>query len=80
MDRYKRYFGVIIFLAAVVLMIFAVITILSPRIAEWNNNKTHVEQVSANLEQKKIAEQNVIKKLNALKQSVMLNSEVLLGV
>ena len=71
MDKYKRYSGVIFFFAAIGLMLFAVVTVLTPRYNEWTATKDQVENISQTLEQKRSVKANMLTKLQKLKESVM---------
>lgn len=71
MDKYKRYMGVIAFVAAVALLIFICVSVISPKIQNLNDTKLSVEDLQQNLEAKRNAKINIQKKLKKLKQSVM---------
>ena len=71
MDKYKRYSGVIIFFISIAVLIFAVVTVLSPKYQDWTANKDQLANVSQTLEQKRSAKANIIAKLKRLKESVM---------
>jgi hypothetical protein len=75
MDKYKRYFGVLVFIASIALMLFITVTLLSPKYAEWTDAKDKVEQVTQTLEQKRSVKMTIVKKLKKLKQSVMTSQK-----
>ena len=71
MDKYKRYFGVIVFSVVVGLTLMFVVTKLTAKYAELTQMKANVEQVSQDLEQQKKLQMVVLTKIKKLKASVM---------
>ena len=71
MEKYKRYYGVIIFLLAIAALVFVVISLLSPKYAEWNRTKDKVASVTTNLEKKRNEKTNIVRKLKKLQESVL---------
>ena len=63
MDKYKRYYGVIVFCIAIVLLIFGFVQLISPKVTELNNLKASIEQ-----KQGQISE--LENKLNIVKQKI----------
>ena len=76
MDKYKKYLGVTILLIAVILLIsLSVSVIIGPKYREWQDMKAQVAQVTQELDTKKIAQQNVLRKLQKLKESVIASQK-----
>ena len=63
MDKYKRYYGVIVFCIAIVLLIFGFVQLISPKVTELNNLKDSIEQ-----KQGQVSE--LENKLNIVKQKI----------
>lgn len=63
MDKYKRYYGVIVFCIASILLIFGFVQLISPKVTELNNLKASIEQ-----KQGQISE--LENKLNIVKQKI----------
>lgn len=71
MDKYKRYTGVIVFFIAVVVMINIAIQIVVPQYNDWTGLRQKVVDVTNQLDQKRKAKMNIVKKLKKLHDSVM---------
>ena len=63
MDKYKRYYGVIVFCIAIVLLIFGFVQLISPKVTELNDLKASIEQ-----KQGQVSE--LENKLNIVKQKI----------
>ena len=63
MDKYKRYYGVIVFCVAIILLIFGFVQLISPKVTELNNLKASIEQ-----KQGQVSE--LENKLNIVKQKI----------
>lgn len=63
MDKYKRYYGVIVFCIASILLIFGFVQLISPKVTELNNLKASIEQ-----KQGQVSE--LENKLNIVKQKI----------
>lgn len=63
MDKYKRYYGVIVFCIAIILLIFGFVQLISPKVTELNNLKASIEQ-----KQGQVSE--LENKLNIVKQKI----------
>ncbi len=75
MDKYKRFTGVIIFLVAVVLMVFIAVNIIVPQYNEWNGLRNDIVSVTDQLEQKRQARDTILRKLKKLQESVMTSQK-----
>ena len=71
MDKYKRYFGVIVFAVAIGLIFLFVVTQLSVKYNTLEQMKKDVESISQTLEQQKAMQRTVQMKMKKLKESVM---------
>ena len=71
MDKYKRYFGVIIFVILIGLILMFVGTKIIAKYATMNQLKADVDQISQTLEQQKRLQMTVQAKIKKLKASVM---------
>lgn len=63
MDKYKRYYGVIVFCVAIILLIFGFVQLISPKVTELNDLKAGIEQ-----KQGQVSE--LENKLNIVKQKI----------
>ena len=63
MDKYKRYYGVIVFCIAIVLLILGFVQLISPKVTELNDLKASIEQ-----KQGQVSE--LENKLNIVKQKI----------
>ena len=63
MDKYKRYYGVIVFCIAIVLLIFGFVQLISPKVTKLNDLKASIEQ-----KQGQVSE--LENKLNIVKQKI----------
>lgn len=75
MDRCKRYIGVIIFLIAVLAMLFVAAMIITPQYTNWKELNKKLQSVSATLVEKQKAKDVIIKKLKKLQESVMTSQK-----
>lgn len=75
MDKYKRYFGVILFIGGVIALIFIFISIISPKYQHWTETRAETNKVAQNLESKQNAKMNIQKKLKKLKESVITSQK-----
>ena len=71
MEKYKRYYGVIIFLLVIAIFLSIVFAILSPKYAKWDETKDKVTTVTQKLEEKRKIKANITKKLKNLQESVL---------
>ena len=71
MEKYKRYYGVIIFLLVIAFFLSIVFAILSPKYAKWDETKDKVTTVTQKLEEKRKIKANIAKKLKNLQESVL---------
>ena len=71
MEKYKRYYGVIIFLLVIAIFLSIVFAILSPKYAKWDETKDKVTTVTQKLEEKRKIKANIAKKLKNLQESVL---------
>lgn len=71
MEKYKRYYGVIIFLLVIAFFLSIVFAILSPKYAKWDETKDKVTTVTQKLEEKRKIKANITKKLKNLQESVL---------
>lgn len=71
MDKYKRYYGVIIFVAAVAAVIALAIAIISPRITELTGLKESVSSKEGELQQLQNKTQIVQNKIKKIQNSIM---------
>lgn len=63
MDKYKRYYGVIVFCVAIILLILGFVQLISPKVTELNDLKASIEQ-----KQGQVSE--LENKLNIVKQKI----------
>lgn len=75
MEKYKRYFGIVLFIGGVMALIFLLITIVSPRFQHWSDLRSESDKVSQTLETKRTAKINIQKKLQKLKESVITSQK-----
>ena len=76
MDRYKKYFGLVVFLAAIFAIAFiSIMLFLRPMVHSYIEIKTQEEQVSQTLQTKQEAMNNIQKKLAKLKESVLTSQK-----
>lgn len=69
MDKYKRYYGVIIFIAVVAVSIYGGYQVIMPRVEEYNSTIEKIDKQSAVLDKKK-KEQSIVKsKIKKLQES-----------
>ena len=76
MDKYKKYFGVTIFIAAVLAITFIAGTLfLKPMVKSYLEIRSREEQVTNTLNTKKNAMANIQRKLAKLKESVLTSQK-----
>ena len=76
MDKYKKYFGVVIFIAAVLAITFiAGALFLKPMVKSYLEIRSNEEQVTNTLNTKKNAMANIQRKLAKLKESVLTSQK-----
>ena len=75
MDKCKRYIGVILFLVAVLVMLFVAAMIIAPQYKNWTDLNDKLKNVSATLVEKQNAKDVIIKKLKKLQESVMTSQK-----
>ena len=63
MDKYKRYYGIIVFCIAIVLLIFGFVQLISPKVTELNDLKASIEQKQGQVS-------DLENKLNIVKQKI----------
>ena len=71
MDKYKRYYGVMIFSLAVSLLIFALVKVIGPKVDEMNSLKMDIESKQNELNEKKQKLDVVQKKIKKIKDSII---------
>lgn len=69
MDKYSRYYGVILFIAVVAAAIFAVYKFVYPQIGNYNTAKQNVESTTRELDDVKSQVANIKQKLRVLKDT-----------
>ena len=74
MEKYKRYYGLMIFIIAVALLLGVAYLLISPKVQEVNNLDSELETLTASLEQKKGLRNTVEAKKKKLKDS-LINSQ-----
>ena len=63
MDKYKRYYGVIVFCVAIILLILGFVQLISPKVTELNDLKASIEQKQGQINE-------LENKLNIVKQKI----------
>jgi Tfp pilus assembly protein PilO len=71
MDRFRRYTGVILFLAAVAVMLTIAALIIIPQYNNWDSLTKQDEKITETLESKRNAKMIIVKKLKQLHESVI---------
>ena len=71
MDKNKRYYGVIVFLIAVAVVLFVAINIISPKLAESNNLKDELANKQAQIDELNSKIEIVQNKIKRIKNSIM---------
>ena len=71
MEKYKKYAGVLIFVAVVFLLLYVAVKIVTPRITEVTSLKEEVTALNGTLEQKNQARANVARKIAKIKNSIV---------
>ena len=76
MDKYKKYFGLLIFIAVVLAITFiSVVFFLKPMAQSYLEIKSKEDQVTQTLDNKKTAMNNIQRKLAKLKESVLASQK-----
>ena len=75
MDKYKKYYGVMIFGAAVVLLLFAAFKMISPKVTELNSLKTSIESKQKELSGQRKKLEIVQKKIKKIKDSIITSQK-----
>ena len=75
MDKYKRYYSVLMFISGVVAVLIIFVLILYPKFNSWNELKIESENISQKLETNRTAKLNIQKKLRKLKESVITSQK-----
>lgn len=75
MDKYKRYYGVIGFAIAVLLLIFGIYKMIAPQMAEINSLKSQVESKEAELNSLETKLDVVKKKIKRIKDSIITSQK-----
>ncbi len=74
MEKYKRYYGLVIFIVAIVLLLGVAYLLVGPKYQEVKSLDSEIETLTASLDQKKVLRDNVEKKKKKLKDS-LINSQ-----
>ena len=75
MDKYRRYYGVMGFLAAVALLFFISFKIISPKIEEKNTLEADISNKQSELEGQKRKLDIVLKKIKKIKDSIVTSQK-----
>ena len=75
MDKYSRYYGVMIFTAAIVALIFGAYMLISPKITEVNSLKSEVESKESQLSSLESKIEIVKKKIKRIKDSIITSKK-----
>lgn len=70
MEKYKKYYGVLLFAGAIFLIFYVSIMTISPKLQELASTSSMTETKEAELNKKKADLQNVMTKLRKLKDSI----------
>ena len=62
MDKYKRYYGVLIFIGGVIAILAILWLILYPKFETWNELKIESDNVAQKLEASRTAKSNILRK------------------
>lgn len=71
MEKYKRYYGLIIFLLTIVALVSIMVSVIYPKYNEWKQTKENVAEVTEKLDKKRIEKRNIVRKLKKLKESIL---------
>jgi Tfp pilus assembly protein PilO len=71
MDKYKKYTGLIMFLIAITIVIYAAVLIISPQYNEWTNLKENLVNATKTLDTKRQAKITVLKRLKKIQNSII---------
>lgn len=75
MDKYRRYYGVIGFVAAVALLLFISYKVISPKVTEMNNLKSDIENRQSELDGQQKKLDIVMKKIKRIKDSIVTSQK-----
>ena len=75
MEKYKRYYGVVIFVIAVVVVVFIAISVIKAVVSPYVENKNKISEVTHTLEMKQNQQKNIKTKLARLKTSIMTSQK-----
>lgn len=75
MDKYKRYYGVMIFCAAVLLLAFIAFKLIAPKVTELNNLKSSVESKQSELSSQEGKLKIVQQKIKRIKDSIVTSQK-----
>ncbi len=75
MDKYKKYYGIIMFVAGIIISVIVFVMIVTPKYNSWTALKIELSNVDQNLSAKKAAQLNIQKKLKRLKESVITSQK-----
>ena len=71
MDKYKRYYGVIVFCVAIILLILGFVQLISPKVTELNDLKASIEQKQGQVSELENKLNIVKQKIKKLKNSII---------
>jgi len=71
MEKYKRYYGLIIFVLIVIALVSIMVSIIYPKYVEWNQTKEKMADVTVKLENKRTEKRNIVRKLKKLQESIL---------
>ena len=77
MDKYKRYYGVIVFCIAIILLIFGFVQLISPKVTELNNLKASIEQKQGQVSELENKLNIVKQKIKKIKNSIISSQKKL---
>jgi Tfp pilus assembly protein PilO len=70
MDKYSRYYGILMFLAVVVVISIALYVVISPKVSLYTSITNEIETQESTLSQKRTAKATVESKIKKLKDSI----------
>ena len=75
MEKYKKYYGVLIFIAAVALLIFVTVKIITPKIEDLTGLKSQIEQKNKEYQSKQKSLEIVKRKIKQIKDSIVTSQK-----
>ncbi len=75
MDKYRRYYGVMIFGAAVIILLFGMFKLIAPKVTEMNDLKADIEKKQKELSSQRNKLQIVQKKIKKIKDSIITSQK-----